>query len=86
MIFSPTTLALRAKMSWNRHCRKTQKYHNRVCMGATFCVRWMVYDGACHKHQDVYDRTAARRLTRARKRIAKRHRQVWGKKKPSGRF
>lgn len=85
MIFSPTTLALRAKTSWNLHCRKTHRFHLRVCMSATFCAGWMVYDGSCYRHQDVYDRSAARRLKRARRNIAKRHRQVWGKK-PSGRF
>lgn len=92
MIFSPVTLALRAKMKWNRHCRKVHKYHNRVCMGANFCIRWMVYDGACHKHQDVYDKRAARRLKRARQDIvkrrqlhARRNRQANGMN-PSGRY
>lgn len=71
---SPSTIVLRAKVAWNLHCRRTGKYHNRVCMGATFCLRWTVYDGACYRHQNVYDRQAARRIKRARQAIAKRHR------------
>lgn len=85
MTFSLRTRVVRAKVSWNARQRTAGRYDRRVCLGASFCIRRMVYDGCCWKHQDVYDRYAARRLKRARKNIAKRHRQVWGKK-PSGRY
>lgn len=59
---SPSIIALRLKFLWNRRCRAKGVYHNRLCLGAPYCIRWMVYDGCCWKHQDVYDRQAAKRL------------------------
>lgn len=62
IIWPPRIVALRLKFKWNRRCRAKGKFHNRLCLGASYCVRWMVYDGCCWKHQDVYDRRAAKRL------------------------
>lgn len=67
MIFSPRILALRLKGSFNRRFS-----YYRLCLGAVFCFRFQVYDLSCWKHQDVYDRRAARRLKRARRQIHKR--------------
>lgn len=69
-ILNPRILTMRLKHRFNR----ALPYHH-LCLGAIFCLRTQVYDFACWKHQDVYDRRAARRLKRARKAIIKRRRQ-----------
>lgn len=95
MILSLRTRVVRAKVSWNARQRTAGRYDRRVCLGASFCVRRMVYDGCCWKHQDVYDKDAARRIRRARKRIVRRRHRASSRRRdymrvagmnPSGRY
>lgn len=70
MILSPRILALRLKGSFNRRFPYRQR-----CLGTVFCPRLQIYYLCCWKHQDVYDKRAARRLKKARREIVRRRRE-----------
>lgn len=64
---SPKIIVLRWKGDFNRRFPT-----HALCLGRVFCFRVQVFDLACARCQDVYDRRAARRLRRARKQFARR--------------
>lgn len=64
------TMIIRLKLRFGRRF----PYH-RLCW-MTWCFRVQVYDSFCWKHQEVYDRRAARRLKRTRRQRIKERRQM----------
>lgn len=78
-VLHPRILMLRLKGAFNRRF----PYYRR-CLGRVWCLRVQVYDLSCFKHQEVYDRRAARRLRTARREVARRRARAY--RNPAGRY